>query len=71
MPEPFSSLVDKVNDRDREFFVKHPDIDRYIRQYIPGEFWPAKPIEPFIEVTCISREHGIRTRRATWEHPID
>jgi len=35
--EPFASLVDQVNERDRAFFEEHPNEANYLRPFIPGE----------------------------------
>lgn len=35
--EPYATIIDLVAERDREFFVQHPDETAYLRPLIPGE----------------------------------
>lgn len=39
-PEPFSSIINAVTDRDRERFERNPRLSAFVRQPVPGEFWP-------------------------------
>jgi hypothetical protein len=41
IPKPFATIVDRVNDRDRELFAANPGKPCYLRPYVPGEFPPA------------------------------
>ena len=34
--------VDEAIDADRRYFDEHPDIDEYIREFVPGEFGAAQ-----------------------------
>jgi hypothetical protein len=40
MREPFATIFDRVNDRDRAFFSNHPGERAYLRSAIPGEHDP-------------------------------
>lgn len=40
IPEPFLSIVDEACAADRRYFELHPWESEYIRQVVPGEFWP-------------------------------
>ncbi len=49
----FERIVRAVSERDRAWFVAHPDRDSYVRGYIPGEFWPdAVGDDDAVLVTC-------------------
>jgi hypothetical protein len=39
-PRRYRRLIDKVMDRDRDYFERHPDDESYVRPHVPGEFWP-------------------------------
>lgn len=57
MPEPFRSIVKRVNDRDRRFFVEHPGVTSYTRPYVEGEFGPGiNPRAGLVLVTLIRRD---------------
>ena len=60
MPKPYSSIVDAVNARDREYFEAHPKEDFYLRPYVPGEAWPRHP--KATEVRVVRGPVGIRVR---------
>jgi hypothetical protein len=38
--EPFATIVDRVNERDRAYFRAHPTEGAYLRPYVPGEYPP-------------------------------
>ena len=38
--EPYATILDRVMERDREFFHAHPEARSYQRPYIPGELSP-------------------------------
>ena len=38
--EPYLSIVNAVNERDREFFAAHPKETAFLRPYCPGENAP-------------------------------
>jgi hypothetical protein len=38
MPERFRRIMDRVMDFDREWFLAHPEHDRFVRDLVPGEF---------------------------------
>jgi hypothetical protein len=38
--EPYKTIIDRVNDRDRAFFDAYPNERGYLRPYIPGECPP-------------------------------
>jgi hypothetical protein len=42
VPQRFVRILDRVMRRDREWFLAHPDTDRYVRPYMPGEFYPEQ-----------------------------
>jgi hypothetical protein len=41
VPELYASIIDAVNDRDRDYFQAHPAETGYLRRYVPGEHSPA------------------------------
>ncbi len=60
-PRKFRRLIDRVCDRDREYFDRHPDAQSYVRPYVPGESWPIFfPQGTQIRVTQIGP--GVRLR---------
>ena len=68
--EPFATIVDRVMERDREFFHANPAARSYQRPYIPGELSPdalaalggtAPPQDAWVIVDQIAP--GIRVRR--------
>ena len=60
-PRRFRPLIERVRDRDRAYFEKHPGATEYLRPYVPGEFWPvAYPDATHVLVTQIVP--GFRTK---------
>lgn len=52
-PNRFGLIVEAVSARDRAWFDEHPDATRYVRSYVPGEFWPSTAsAEATVIVTC-------------------
>ena len=39
IPEPYRSIIRMVQEDDREFFEKNPDLLERIRPMVPGEFY--------------------------------
>jgi hypothetical protein len=63
IPAAYMQIVGKACRHDAEYFEEHPGIDRYIRVYCPGEFWPLRlPQGSMVEVVELRR--GVRARRA-------
>ncbi len=62
VPEPFSTIIDEVCDRDRRYFEEHPGEEFFYRPYIPGEFGPnqLQPDGTMVEVHNLSP--GFRAR---------
>jgi hypothetical protein len=49
--------VDQANEGDFRYFLEHPDVEQYIRQFVPGEFGPIElpPVPPgFRYATVVS-----------------
>jgi hypothetical protein len=68
--EPYGTIIDAVNDRDREFFTEHPRESAYLRPYVPGEYSPDSMaaigmVPPKLGSWVLVRNvaPGIRTRR--------
>jgi hypothetical protein len=38
IPRRLLRLLERVTDRDREWFLRHPGATHYVRPYVPGEF---------------------------------
>lgn len=38
--EPYATITDRVNERDRQFFHDHAGERHYVRPYVPGEYAP-------------------------------
>jgi hypothetical protein len=62
VPERFGRLVDKVMDRDREYFEQHPGETEYLRPYVPGELHPLE-FKDATDVLVTQISPGIRTRQ--------
>ena len=60
-PSPYGELIDKVMDRDREYFRRNPGERVYVRPYVPGELWPLRYEADFVEVEQVAP--GVRLRR--------
>ena len=60
-PRRVSRLVERVTAKDREWFETHPGAHSRIREYVPGEDWPAQGKHRFVLVQQIAP--GIRLRR--------
>ena len=39
-PRRFARLINRVRERDREYFERHPGETEYLRPVVPGETWP-------------------------------
>lgn len=64
-PSRVQRLIERANDRDREYFQRNPSEDAYIRPYVPGECFPYhEPRATHVIVTRLGP--GIRTRRPVW-----
>lgn len=70
IPKPFAEIVDRVNQRDREFFDANPDEPCYLRPHVPGEYPPASLAAIGVDlpgqdcwVLVTSIAPGIRSRR--------
>ena len=63
IPRRFERIIDRVNQRDREYFEQHPSASYYRRPYIPGEFWPAAPRRTRPVTVHGYGDSGIRVRR--------
>src|SRR4051812_4335222 len=62
VPEPFGSIVDRVNEQDREWFAERPFADERFRKYVDGEFWPMRYREGSrVKVRLLAP--GIRSRQ--------
>lgn len=58
-------ITARIVAQDRAWFAAHPGENRYVRPYVPGEFWPDHPpagVDLVVLVTQLAP--GIRTRRA-------
>lgn len=60
LPRRFDRLIERVMERDREYFTRHPKARSYIRPYVPGECWPAQINADKVRVTRIA--DGLRIR---------
>ena len=61
-PEPYGSLIDRVNARDQAYFKAHPTERFWYRAIIPGEFWPGRyETATLVEVEAIVP--GVLVRR--------
>ena len=61
MPEHYGNIVDDQMEKDRQYFIDHPVEKSFIRDYVPGEFYPEQaPICSLVEVTYLAP--GIRHR---------
>ena len=38
--EPYATISERFNERDREYFRDHPNEAAYLRRYVPGEYGP-------------------------------
>ena len=68
--EPFATIGEKVNERDRQYFQDHPRERAYLRPYVPGEHSPealaaveATPPNQDDWVLVRNLAPGIRTRQ--------
>jgi hypothetical protein len=61
VPEPYSSIVNRVCKADREYFERHPAKREYLRPMVQGEFWPAL-VQPGAWVRVVKLGSGVRTR---------
>lgn len=67
-PRRFQRIIDRVCERDRQYFERHPDAGSYVRDYVPGETWPyALPQGSRICVTTLGP--GVRAREQLSEVP--
>ena len=44
-PQHIARLQDRVRERDREYFERHPSETEYLRPHVPGEAWPFEAPE--------------------------
>ena len=42
VPKRYERIIDAACEADREWFLEHPDADRYTREAMPGEFYPKE-----------------------------
>lgn len=62
IPSEWAEIIDRVVADDRDYFQSHPGIRSHIRDYVPGEFYPAAcPGGTLIKVSIIGE--GIQTRQ--------
>jgi hypothetical protein len=62
LPPNYDRLIAAVNDRDREYFAKHPKKKFYIRPYVPGELYPLMP--PYCDQVKVHNiAPGVRSRQ--------
>ena len=65
LPPAISALVDQQMIADAAYFRQHPDAQRYVRRYVPGEAWPnVLPPDTVVEVTQL--RPGVRSRAFGW-----
>ncbi len=63
-PGRFERIKNNVSDRDREWFQRHPNEDRYLRPYVPGESWPQQPeVDSMVLVECYRDATGEQIMR--------
>lgn len=60
-PEPYSSIIDNICEKDRLYFEAHPEATEYTRALSPGEFYPI-PDDDIEAVNVLQAEQGLRTR---------
>lgn len=61
VPEPYSSIIDDICEKDRLYFEGHPEATEYTRPLSPGEFWPMSDDD--IEAVIVRQvKPGIRGR---------
>ena len=41
-PTSYDQAVRAASAADREWFARHPSAERYVRDIVPGEFWPLR-----------------------------
>lgn len=70
MPAKYLTIVDEASEKDRNYFLLHPWLEQYERDYVPGEFWPLTyPIA--CRVLVIKHSEDMRTRRVIDSSPIE
>ncbi len=63
-PGRFERIKEGVSDRDRQWFQQHPNEDRYLRPYVPGESWPRQPdTDSMVLVECYRDATGEQIMR--------
>ena len=69
-PRRFRRIIDRVKDRDQQYFEHHPDQDVRYRAYVPGEFWPRQLTQDtYVEVRQLAP--GRRERRPYVILPVE
>ena len=59
----FERIIGRVNQLDRDYFERHPEVTVRRRPYVPGEFAPAHPRRSRPVTVRNYRGAGIRVRR--------
>jgi hypothetical protein len=61
VPEPYSSIIDNICEKDRLYFEAHPEATEYARLLCPGELYPGS--EENIEAVIVRQvKPGLRVR---------
>lgn len=63
LPPKYEAILEDTMEVDRAFFALYPEAKCYVRDYIPGEFYPeAPPIATSVKVVLLAP--GVRVRSA-------
>ena len=61
-PRRVAAVLERVARADARYLREHPDANSYVREYTPGECWPAEPVRAFRRVRVVRLEYGRRLR---------